>query len=125
VSFLGEDAASANPHLMIWLAVQNTTENKKLEFDSWAAEDFDFLEGDNPTLQDDVGNTYKRISFDNEIRGIESGSVYPGKGVVDAVVFERPVDGINFLRLTLPGRALSEDGELRFEIPISSVTGLE
>jgi hypothetical protein len=44
-------------------------------------------------------------------------SLYPHKTLRDAIVFEQPVGGIKYLRLTLPGKAVDEDGELRFQIP--------
>ena len=73
------------------------------------------------TLTDNFGNTYKPVRFDlgTQVSGQISAatSVYPGKEVEDLLVFEPPVDNVQFLRLQLPAAAFGGSGELRLQIP--------
>ena len=44
-------------------------------------------------------------------------SIYPGKSINDAVVFEEPIEDVKYLRLKLAAKGCGEDGEFRFQIP--------
>ena len=48
-------------------------------------------------------------------------SIYPGKSITDAVVFELPIDGAKYLNLKLSAKGCKEDGEFRFRIPIEMI----
>jgi len=116
---MGGDSESADSLLTIWLTVQNKSERKKLDYRTWGA-DATSMFGSDVSLKDDAGNTYKRIrfSFSDKIKGAESStSIYPGKEIRDAIVFELPIEKIEYLELVLPGKHVDEEGELRFRIP--------
>jgi hypothetical protein len=76
---------------------------------------------DYATLEDNFGNTYKRINFgfsSNPVGAVErSESIYPNKSVSDVLVFEMPIDTIEYLRLELPAKNFGGTGMLRLEIP--------
>ena len=114
-----EDGTSKDPHLTIWLTIQNQSERKKLDYQSWASDLFSFG-NDRVTLKDDAGNSYRGVNFglSTKVKGAAgSESVYPGKDIQDALVFELPIDKIEYLELVLPGKHIGEEGEFRFRIP--------
>jgi len=69
--------------------------------------------------EDDFGNTYKRGRFVGgaPLGQLTTESIYPNKTIQDLLVFEPPIDTIEYLRLELPASAFGEKGTLRFEIP--------
>ncbi|MGC1276448.1 MAG: hypothetical protein WBC44_22330 [Planctomycetaceae bacterium] len=114
----GEETTSEDDLLTVWLRVSNLSERKKINHLSWMSE---HVIGDPPAkLTDDADNRYRPINFGftTRVRGVESAaSIYPGKSIEDAVVFELPVEGIESLRLTLLARMFGEKDDIRFEIP--------
>ena len=76
------------------------------------------------TLRDNFGNSYARWSFSygsGPVGRIESGSIYPGKAVTDIVVFEVPVNKVEYLDLELPAKNGGGDGMFRIRIPASMI----
>ncbi|MCA9042352.1 MAG: DUF4190 domain-containing protein, partial [Planctomycetaceae bacterium] len=111
LSNLGDDSASQDNLLQFTVEVMNKQEAKKMNFSGWKGEAFS---GRNAaTLEDEHGNTYKRINFGfgTKIKGqVENDSIYPQKSVTDVLVFEVPVDAAKELRLKLPASAYGEEG---------------
>ena len=121
----GEGASNAE-HLLVRLSIENTSESSKLDFQGWNRPN-DFV-GPYAGMVDDIGNVYKRVDFGlgSKVLGLEpSQSIYPGKSIEAALVFELPVDAATNLTLVLPGKPLGTEGELRFEIPVEAVSILD
>jgi len=101
------------PYLQIQIQLKNTHPTKKLEYTSWSAGRTEVKP------EDDFGNTYKRGRFVGgaPLGQLTTESIYPNKTIQDLLVFEPPIDTIEYLRLELPASAFGEKGTLRFEIP--------
>jgi len=115
-----EGSKSKDDLLMVNLELLNTNPTKKVEYHSWSGKDISF-DRDYATLEDNFGNTYKRINFgfsSQPVGAIErSESIYPNKSVTDVLVFEVPLDTIEYLRLELPAKNFGGTGMLRLQIP--------
>ena len=79
------------------------------------------------TLTDNFGNPYKpfkvNVALGEEIPGQISAetSIYPEKNIEDLLVFEPPLENIEFLRLELPAAACGMTGTLHLQIPKSMI----
>lgn len=118
------ESNSEDELLQIKLRITNKSETKKLNYRSWSASHGGFIGAG--SLQDDLDNSYKRISFgfnDDVVGQLRSESIYPSKSVVDLLVFEVSIDKATFLKLELPARAFggSDEDDLRLKIPMSSI----
>lgn len=108
---------SVAPLLSVRLSIENVSETKLERASTWADSDV--------TLVDDVGNEYVPVRFKSgavptgQIKGNEP--VYPGKKIVDVLVFERPVEAAKKLTLKLPASNVGGNGSLKFEFPTSSI----
>ncbi len=124
-SSMGDDGESEKTFLTIWLTVQNKSDRKKLDYRTWGPDASSIFES-GVSLKDDAGNTYKRVNFgfSEKIKGADgSASVYPGKEIRDAIVFELPIDKLDYVEPVLPGKNVDEEGELRFRIPKAMIRG--
>jgi hypothetical protein len=110
--------------LMVKLELRNTNPTKKVDYHTWSGADFSFNR-DFATLKDNFDNSYKRISFglgSYPVGAVErSESIYPNKSVTDVLVFEVPLDTIEYLRLELPAKNFGGTGMLRLQIPKSMI----
>jgi hypothetical protein len=110
--------------LMVTLELRNTNPTKKVDYHTWSGADFSF-DRDFATLKDNFDNSYKRISFglgSYPVGAVErSESIYPNKSVTDVLVFEVPLDTIEYLRLELPAENFGGTGMLRLQIPKSMI----
>lgn len=105
-------------YLIVRFSIRNNDPNKKVNYRGWMS-DFASLSGITASLQDEHGNRYKFITAPAmyEVKNAESKeSIYPGKTISDAVVFETPVASSNKLFLTLSAKGCEEEGEFNFEI---------
>ncbi len=104
--------------LAIRIEVANLSGTKLLDYRTWAGGDF-VLKRDFATLSDNFGNSYKRVTFgiDEPVGRVKRDSVYPGKSITDVLVFEPPVDKVQYLRIELPANNFEGAGVIRFEIP--------
>jgi hypothetical protein len=120
--FSGDGGTSKDDLLMISLEIENLGKSKKLNYGGWAGGTIDFG-GRAATLEDDAGNTYKRIGFgiSKVVGQQESESLYPLKSLDDLLVFEVPIDAAKTLRLTLPSKTYGGDGDLHIVIPTASI----
>jgi hypothetical protein len=105
--------------LAIWLEITNTNEKRKIDYSGWM-NDFASLQDIDAELTDDNGNRYRQIRFSGllKVKDTETNtSIYPGRSIQDAVVFEPPIDSATHLHLRLSAKGCGEEGEFRFEIP--------
>ena len=117
--FSQRDSTSADELLMVKVQITNTSSTKKLDYRGWM-ESLSNLQGITAKLTDENENRNKTISFpaSASIKGATSkDSIYPGKSIVDAIVFEIPIENAKQLFLTLAAKGCQQDGEFRFEIP--------
>jgi hypothetical protein len=141
---LGEETVSPTKNLTIQVFIHNTSTTRKIDFQGWSGAGFNALaltdllggagqskanvtdtvaaSGRNAaSLKDNFDNPYKRVSLDlgAQIPGQvhAATSIYPGESVEDLLVFEPPIDKIQFLRLELPAAAFGGTGNLRLQIP--------
>lgn len=115
---------SKDAYLVIEVDVSNASANKKATYRTWGDLGSMFTSDDDAKLADNFGNTYRLISFgitSNVVGRVKAGSIYPGKAIVDVLVFEPPVDGIAYLDLTLPAGNVGESGVYRFRINAGSI----
>jgi hypothetical protein len=119
IKSIGDTAPSDAKLLLIGLHVENLSDVRRLDFRGFAGQ-LDFSADTTPHLTDNFGNKYKRISsgIDAQIVGqVQNESVYPGKSIDDLLVFEVPVDKVEFLHLKLSAGAFGANGTLQLEIP--------
>ena len=107
---IGDDESkSEDDLLMVKVNIVNTNPTKKVDYRSWSGENISF-DRDYATLKDNFDNSYRRIGFGfsshpvGAVKGSES--IYPNKVVTDVLVFEAPLDTVQFLKLELPGKEL-------------------
>ncbi|HUT33277.1 MAG TPA: DUF6694 family lipoprotein [Planctomycetota bacterium] len=119
------DATSVDDLLMVTLELTNMASTKIVEYYSWSGK-FISADRDFATLEDNFGNTYKRIDFGIGCRPIgavnRSESIYPNKSVNDVLVFQIPLDNATYLDLEMPAQNYGGQGMVRFRIPMGSVS---
>lgn len=117
---MNEDSSSVDDFLMVTLQITNLDPARKLDYRTWRGRDFSF-ERDFAALEDNFGNRYKRIGFSIGSRpknGIDSSeSIYPQRTIEDVLVFEPPVENVEYLTLELPGANIGMDGVIKIRIP--------
>ncbi|NQU20238.1 MAG: DUF4339 domain-containing protein [Candidatus Nealsonbacteria bacterium] len=101
-------------HVMIRIALKNTNEKLKVEYQG-------FGRSSGTILSDDAGNKYQRISAGTAEGQVQDESMYPGDSVEDLLIFQRLVPGVGFLKLELPGTVLGGKQDLYFKIPKSMI----
>jgi len=122
-TIMRDDSESVDDLLTIWLTITNTTSNKKIDYQGWMS-DFASLMDIDAELKDDNDNRYRGISFSATTtvkNATTNESIYPGKSITDAVVFELPIEGAKYLNLKLSAKGCKEDGEFRFRIPVEMI----
>lgn len=119
----GDLTLSDDKYLMILLVVENKSDTKKINLNTFAGTFAAALDHTGPTLTDNFGNTYKVIDFPGKDVGMQADntSIYPGKSATDLIVFELPVDKVESLKLEMAGKNVGANGTLRFEIPASMI----
>jgi len=116
---IGNDTVSEDSLLTIYIELTNTSKSRKIQYTSWMSQQASLLDID-AELTDNFENDYRKVrfGFSSSVKDISTeSSIYPGKRIKDAIVFELPVEGIEFLRLKLSAKGIGEDGEFRFQIP--------
>ncbi len=117
--FSKNDSESKEELLTVRVQITNTSTTKKLDYRGWMAS-LSSMSGITAKLTDENDNRYKVIDFSSSVRvkgASTNDSIYPGKSLDDAIVFEVPVENAKQLFLTLAGKGCQQDGEFRFEIP--------
>ena len=121
------EGQSKEPQLILTIEVSNANLNRKIDYSTWAGADVP-LERDFATLTDNFENSYKRITFgifDRPIGRVVSDSIYPGKSLTDALVFEAPLGNIEHLDLDMPGKNIGTNGLFKIRIPAAMIQELE
>jgi HEAT repeats/PBS lyase HEAT-like repeat len=120
-SVKGKDGKPLHPtlqQLVIKVLVENGG-NDKVNYRGAGDPGTKFGEGA-PRLTDDQGKPYQVVSFgkDQPIAGqLEATVIAPKKSVTDLLVFERPADKTEYLKLELPGANFGGAGKLKLKIP--------
>lgn len=122
-AYSGEISVSENGnYLIIDVAVFNNSTTKKINFESWAGDRLNM--GSKARLKDEYDNTYKRIVFGagTLIAGNKpNDSIYPGKAIMDRLVFETPIVKAKKLTLILPGENIESDKDIQIEFDVSEI----
>ncbi|MCC7409729.1 MAG: hypothetical protein IT442_16815 [Phycisphaeraceae bacterium] len=111
------------PLLAITVELTNISQSRKLDYHTWAGADFT-VERDYATVQDNFGNTYRRIGFGSTTEPVgrtERASLYPGKAQTDVLVFEEPVANVEYLNLELPAANFGGTGMIRLRVSASMI----
>jgi hypothetical protein len=115
-------AVSEEKRLQIRLAVENLDANKIVQFQGWGAARFKGF----PSLGDNFDNRYRGSDFgifDFPVGQVNTQTdIYPGKMVTDVLVFLPPVDGVQYLRLSLPAESFGGKGKMLFHIPAAMIS---
>jgi hypothetical protein len=117
------EGRSEESQLILTIEVTNTKQNRKIDYRTWAGGDVSF-DRDFAMLKDNFKNNYKRITFgifDRPIGRVVSESIYPGKNLRDVLVFEAPLDNVEYLDLDMPGKNVNEDGIFKIRIPATMI----
>ncbi len=121
---LGRSQTTDEEFFTIDLGVANLSSTKKMDFQTWRGGKFSVGSG-TASLKDNHENNYKRINIvpasANGDPSPDDVSIYPQKEQHDLVVFESPVENIEWLHLELPASNFGGDGMLRLEIPMTQV----
>jgi hypothetical protein len=148
-SILDGDVETPQKYLGIQIYVGNASRTKKMDYRGWSGavkptDINDALKGLGreggsglsdlmavggkyaATVTDNFGNTYKRFTptLGEEIPGQVSTvtSIYPEKTMEDLLVFELPLDNVEYLHLELPAGACGMTGKVYLQIPKSMIT---
>jgi hypothetical protein len=110
------------PRLMITLRIENTSDKKRSEYNTWVPD----LEAAKSVskLTDDRGNELKRVTFgfgNNVVGRTVLDTLTPGKVIGDLLVFEAPATGANSFHLELPGANCGIKGEFQFNIDAAAI----
>jgi hypothetical protein len=117
------EGESTEPLLAMNLEISNTNPNRKIDYVTWAGQDFS-LNRDFGTLTDNNANSYKRIGFgifNRPVGRADSNSIYPGKPLTDVLIFEAPLKTTDFLSIELCASNVGEKGLFRIRIPASMI----
>lgn len=120
IEYLGDKAESTEKHLIMVVRMRNLSDTKKINYRGWSTdEDINRVE-----LTDNFGNSYRMSGFGvgTEIVGQKKReAIHPGQITADLLVFERPLENANFLKLSLPARNFGGSGKIGFQIPKSMI----
>jgi hypothetical protein len=123
----GGKGLSEHEQLQIKVLVKNLSNTKIVAFSRWQG--CDLFRTDHVPLHDDFGNSYRNmvsgifgswVAEKEKDAGINN-DIYPGMQVEDLLVFNPPVEGIKYLRLTLEAENFGGEGTLKFHIPVSMI----
>jgi hypothetical protein len=115
---MGSASKAKEEFLLLTIEIASTNDAAKINYRTWGSSPFRF-DSNFATLTDDLGNTYKRISFgaSDKIDGrVDSGSVYPDKPIEDLLIFETPLAKAKTLTLEMPGANVGQTGAFRLKI---------
>jgi hypothetical protein len=119
VQRFNETAQTKEAYLIISIRLLNSNPTRKVDYKTWAGASVSF-QRDYATVEDDLGNSYKRISsgaFHKPVGRVESESLYPGKPVDDVLIFEEPLAAAKYLDLEMPAENIGSGGFIRIRIP--------
>lgn len=125
------DFVNYGPQTVVKLHITNRSKDKLINFAGWQ---------ETAVLQDEAGNTYKRLVFSSgfgfnvsdtfgpgspEDKGCDADqiiaanlSLHPGKSYATCLFFEKMIETAKETRLTVPGASLGISGDVHFRVPI-------
>lgn len=111
------------PRLMVLLQIENTSDQRRSEYNSWVPD----LEAARTVakLTDDRGAELKRITFGfgNNVKDrTVLATLTPGRAISDLLVFEAPAANARALKLVLPGANCGVRGAFEFDIDMTVVS---
>jgi hypothetical protein len=110
----GKQHVSTSPYLRIAFRLSNVGINHTIHYTSWAVADADTT----PHLKDNAGRTYALQNL-----GVSASSqntpitIAPLHAIPEALIFEPPAAGTEYLHLELPCSAFGAKGAFRIVIP--------
>lgn len=108
--------------LTMTVNVKNLSSTKKIDFTTWRLKASN-VSKDYASLSDSSGNSYKQIVLGSVLQDTgDEASIYPGESFDDLIMFQVPVDNIQWLHIELPAANFGGWGRLRFEIPPNKIT---
>jgi len=111
---------------VIRFTVRNVSPTAKVDYRGWLAADFPLF-GDPgcATLSDGFGNSYSRSWRGNFTKPVsedlQKKAIYPGESLTDLVIFQKPVDKAEMVRLELGLEQAGGKGRVRFLVPMPFV----
>jgi len=117
-TFMKEVKTSTDPVIQIEIQLRNLSTTNKLRYRTMDGDAFAWS-GSAANIEDNFGNKYLRISFDTigkPVGRTREASIYPGKSVRDVLIFEPPVDSIEYLSLSLPLDRVGKKGRVVFRV---------
>jgi hypothetical protein len=120
---LAQTRETAQPFLTIWIKIKNAQLAGATEYHGWISQPADGP--DAPKLVDDQGKALTQMPMEKGmviLNGHPSGTINAGDSLQDALIFKPPGEGVQSLRLTLPGKVLGTTGTYHFQIPMSMAT---
>lgn len=122
---IGDGSGTSKESLLgIKIEMLNISQTKKVEYSTWAGADFT-IDRDFATIEDNFGNKYKRVNFGLATKPVgrtERDSIYPAKTISDLLIFEPPINGVQYLNLELPAANFGGEGMIRLQIPASMIS---
>jgi hypothetical protein len=120
----GERVEATEDALVIKILVANFSAGKKVDYSSLGTSSgMEFFESVSAT--DSFGNHLHklRLGLSAKLEGsADSGSIYPGKSVLDVIALELPVPNAKYVRLQISGSTMGEaKGDFRIQIPASRI----
>ncbi len=118
----GSITYSEESRLMFALRIENTSDKKRSEYNTWVP-DLDAAKTV-ARLTDDRGTDLKRVTFGfgNNVKDrTVLDTLTPGKAIGDLLVFDVPPSGWKTLKLGLPGANCGVAGTFTFTIEISAL----
>jgi hypothetical protein len=110
------------PRLMIALRIENVSDKKRSEYNTWVPD----LEAARTVarLTDDRGAELKRVTFgfgNNVQDRTVLATLTPGRVISDLLVFEAPAAHAKALKLVLPGANCGVKGSFEFDIDTATI----
>ncbi len=130
---IGQTTVSKEKFLVLTIHLRNLNADKKVDYEPWGRPGF----ATKVKLADDKGNVYRLQNFNATYRRVraqpgdtmiflqDEAPLYGGdkeKGVLDILVFERPVANATKLTLHLPAANIQAKTDVAFEIPVANGT---
>ena len=115
----GALAHPSSSYLIINLALLNSDDSRRLEYNGWS--NFQSV-----SLVDDLGKKYRQWRYPGAsiVGQVDKSELCSNEPLTDVLVFLRPVPKAKRLRLTLPGIAFGKQGSVTFTIPITMIEEL-
>lgn len=120
-----ETRTTDRDYFVVMIDLIGADPGKRFDYTTWAKSV--------PTLRDDLGNSYRRITWDTildrqgeihelvPVGRMKTDTIYSDKRVTDVLAFERPVPAAKFLDLDLPVRFDGIDRSFQFRLKTNDI----